>query len=129
MPVPNDTRPQTWRRPHYTALVELVKVVVTVPVTHADTVRDSLAAAGAGRAGNYSACSFSSVGIGRFRPEPGATPWIGVVGLTEQVSEERIEVTSTREDAASVVAAVRRAHPYEEPVIDIYPLVNPDSLF
>jgi len=101
-----------------------VKIVVTVPESHADRVREAMGRAGAGRVGNYSSCSFSSRGVGRFKPEPGAKPAIGSVGALEMVEEERIEVICARALLADVVAAIRAAHPYEEPALDVYPLLD-----
>jgi len=101
-----------------------VKIVVTVPLSDGDKLRAAIAQAGAGQIGNYSACSFSSVGTGRFLPGLGANPTIGTSGKPEEVAEERIEVTCARDKLAKVVAAIRRAHPYEEPSIDIYELLD-----
>lgn len=102
-------------------------LITYVPVADADRVRDALAKAGAGRLGNYEGCSFSSHGIGRFRPLPGAHPAIGTVGLTEEVAEERIEAMVDIKDEAAlrrIVAALRAAHPYEEPAIHVLPMVE-----
>ena len=99
-----------------------VKIVVFVPVSHADVVRDAIGKAGAGKIGNYTFCSFSSKGIGRFKPENGARPAIGEVGKLESVEEERIEVVCSRELAKEVVIAIRKVHPYEEVALDVYPL-------
>ena len=99
-----------------------VKIVVTVPETHADAVREAMGRAGAGQSGHYSFCSFSSKGIGRFKPEPGANPAIGEVGRLESVEEERIEVICGRDILTEVIAAVKKAHPYEEVALDVYPL-------
>lgn len=99
-----------------------VKLVVTVPESHADIVREAIGKAGAGRVGNYSFCSFSSKGTGRFLPLDGANPAIGSIGTLESVSEERIEVNCDQELLTDVVAAIRSVHPYEEPVIDVYAL-------
>ena len=98
------------------------KVTVTVPSSHAGAVREAMGNAGAGRIGNYSHCSFTVKGIGRFRPEKGADPFIGKEGVLEEVEEEFIEVNCSKENLEAVVRAIRKAHPYEEPVIDIYPL-------
>ena len=65
-----------------------VKIVVFVPETHTDAVRDAMGKAGAGKIGNYSFCSFSSKGIGRFKPEQGADPHIGKVGKLEEVNKK-----------------------------------------
>lgn len=101
------------------------KLVVTVPLSHADIVRDAIGKAGAGKVGNYEFCSFSSKGTGRFRPLDGAHPAIGEIGTLEMVEEERIEVTCANELVGSVIAAIKKVHPYEEPVIDVYPMASP----
>jgi hypothetical protein len=101
---------------------DFVKLVVFVPVTHADEVRRVLAEAGAGKFGHYDACSFSSRGIGRFRPLKGSNPAVGTEGVLQEVEEERIEVLCSRAMLRDVITAVKKAHPYEEPAIDILPL-------
>lgn len=101
-----------------------MKIVVFVPATHGDVVRKTLADAGAGHIGNYDFCSFSSVGTGRFRALEGANPFIGQVGKIEEVEEEKIEVICPIEKKDAVLEAVKKAHPYEEPAIDVYPLLN-----
>lgn len=100
------------------------KIVVTVPLTHADSVREAIGAAGGGRLGKYSYCSFSIRGVGRFRPEAGARPHIGSVGKMEEVEEERIEVTCDRALVPDVIAAIKRAHPYEEVALDVWETEN-----
>lgn len=101
-----------------------VKIVVFVPETHTDLVREAMGKAGAGKIGNYSYCSFSSKGTGRFRPEDGAKPHIGEVGKFEEVGEERIEVICSREKLQGVIKAIKEVHPYDEVALDIYPLEN-----
>jgi hypothetical protein len=103
---------------------ELIKIVVTAPLDNADTVREAIGKAGGGKFGNYSFTSFSARGVGRFLPEEGAHPTIGKVGKMEVVEEERIEVTCQKSLLTDIVAAVRQAHSYEEPIIDVYPLEN-----
>ena len=104
----------------------LVKVVVTVPEADADKLRKAIGDADGGRIGNYTHCSFSVKGIGRFVPETGASPAVGEVGKPEKVIEERIEVTCEKNKLGNVVQAIRSNHPYEEPAIDIYPLLLED---
>ena len=98
------------------------KIVVFVPVSHADAMREAIGRAGGGKLGNYSHCSFSVRGVGRFRPEKGAQPAIGRVGKLEEVEEERIEITCDTPLVRDVVAAIVSAHPYEEPALDVWPL-------
>lgn len=103
---------------------EKVKIVVFVPETHADTVRRAIGDAGAGKIGNYSHCSFSSKGQGRFLPLNGANPSIGEVGKSEIVDEERIEFVCEKADLEKVILAMKSAHPYEEVAFDVYPLLD-----
>lgn len=98
------------------------KLAVNVPLSHADAVREAMGKAGAGKVGNYEFCSFSTRGIGRFRPLPGANPHIGEVGKMEEVEEEKIEVVCPREILDTVVSRIKEVHPYEEPAIEISPL-------
>lgn len=98
------------------------KLVVTVPVTHADILRDAIGKTGLDCVGNYGYCSFSTKGVGRFLPLDGANPTIGERGILEAVEEERIEISCMREGVVGIIAAIRAVHPYEEPVIDVYSL-------
>ncbi len=99
-----------------------VKLIVYVPITHADAVRDAMGDAGAGVIGNYSHCSFSVRGQGRFMPLDGANPHIGVVGQAEIVDEDRIEMAVGVDVLPAVIAAMKEAHPYDEIAYDLYPL-------
>lgn len=98
------------------------KLVIYAPLSHADAIRTALGDAGGGRIGNYSHCTFSVRGVGRFKPEEGANPHIGEVGKLEAVEEERIETVCEGVVLKDVLDAVRKAHPYEEPAIDVYPI-------
>ncbi len=98
----------------------LEKIVVFVPVADTDRLIAALAAAGAGRLGDYCDAAFVSAGEGRFRPLPGAHPAIGAVGRAERVAENRVEMVLPPARRSEVVTALRAAHPYEEPAFDIY---------
>lgn len=104
-------------------MTECVRLVTFVPTTHADQVRQAMGEAGAGQIGNYSFCSFSVTGTGRFKPNAAATPAVGERGQINLVEEERIEVACRKDKVADVVAAIKQVHPYEEVVIDIYPVL------
>ncbi|MGD9622039.1 MAG: Nif3-like dinuclear metal center hexameric protein [Mycolicibacterium sp.] len=82
-------------------------------------IRTAMFAAGAGRIGDYSQCSWSVAGTGQFLPNDGAAPAIGSVGSVERVAEDRIEMVAPASHRAEVLAALRSAHPYEEPAFDI----------
>jgi len=101
-----------------------VKLVVFVPISHADAVRQAMGEAGAGKIGNYDFCSFSSRGIGRFCGNEKTNPAVGKAGKFEAVEEERIEVIVPREILEKVIEKVKSVHPYEEIAFDIYPIEN-----
>jgi hypothetical protein len=100
------------------------KLVVTVPSTHAEAVRLAIGEAGAGRIGKYSFCSFTTRGIGRFRPEEGAMPTIGEIGTMEEIEEEKIECQCDESVIDTVLAALKKVHPYEEIAYDLWKLEN-----
>jgi hypothetical protein len=94
-----------------------------VPREALDTVRDALFAAGAGRIGDYERCSWYAQGTGTFRGGEHTHPSVGESGREERVAELRLETVFPEEKQEAVVAALRSAHPYEEPAFDIYPLL------
>lgn len=102
----------------------LDKWVIYVPASGgaADAVREALFAAGAGRLGDYAQCSWSTAGTGQFLPLEGSAPAIGRVGAVERVAEDRVETIAPAARRRAVLAAVRAAHPYEEPAFDILPM-------
>jgi hypothetical protein len=100
------------------------KLVVFVPREALDGVREALFAAGAGRIGNYEHCSWYTEGTGTFLGGEGSSPNVGQAGREERVSELRLETVFPADRQDEVLAALRRAHPYEEPAFDIYELVS-----
>ena len=105
-----------------------VKIAVFVPLTHCDIVRKAIGDIDGGMIGNYSHCSFSSKGIGRFKPNEKATPHIGKANKLEEVEEEKIEFICQRNIAKKIIAAIKKVHPYEEIALDIYPLIEEKEL-
>lgn len=101
---------------------EYVTLVLTVPESHASIVREAMGRAGAGRQGNYAYGSFSVKGTGRFLPLKGAHPFVGQEGVLEECPEERIEAPCHRAVLDQVLEAIKKTHPYEETIIDIYPV-------
>ena len=95
------------------------KIRTAVPVANASVVRQAMGDAGAGVQGNYSHCSGSYLTTGRFTPLAGANPAIGSVGQPEEVEEEMIEMLCHKDKIQQVIVALKKAHPYEEPAIDI----------
>lgn len=105
-------------------MTELVVIVCFAPLGHAGAIREALANAGAGRIGEYSACSFSARGEGRFLPSADATPHIGQPGMPEVVDEVRIECICPRPLARTAVAAMLATHPYEQPAWHCYSVLH-----
>jgi dinuclear metal center YbgI/SA1388 family protein len=101
------------------------KLVTFVPPKSLEKVADALFAAGAGRIGDYERCSYRLDGVGTFFGADSTTPVVGRKGRLERVRETRLEVALPVSRIADVAAALKRAHPYEEPAFDIYPLATP----
>ena len=102
----------------------LLKLAVYVPVSHADVVREALFGAGCGNIGGYDSCSYNVEGVGTFRAGDGCNPFCGKVGELHKEYEVRIETVMPAYLRNKVVSALLKAHPYEEPAYDIYPLKN-----
>ncbi len=103
------------------------KIVVFVPDSDLNRVADALFAAGAGNIGQYSQCSFRLEGTGTFFGSEAANPTVGQKGRREEVREWRLEAVCPEASIGPAVSAMRRAHSYEEPAYDIYPLHTPGS--
>ncbi|MFZ5912209.1 MAG: cytochrome C biogenesis protein [Chloroflexota bacterium] len=101
-----------------------VKLEIFVPQAYALKIRDELAKIGVGRIGNYDHCVAVYPVQGYFRPLPGADPFDGKIGQISETVEYKIEVNCKRELVEEAIQAIRRVHPYEEPLINVIPLVN-----
>ena len=104
--------------------INKVKIIVTVPKENTEEVRNAICNEGAGVIGNYSYCSMSTKCIGTFKPNDEANPYIGEKNKLEFVEEDKLEVVCPVEKVKDVVSKLREAHPYEEPAIDIIPLID-----
>ena len=100
------------------------KLVVFVPLGHEEDVKKALFKAGAGQQGDYKNCCWQCLGIGQFKPGASADPVMGIAGKLETVSEWRIETLIPLSAQQKIITALRKAHPYEEPAFEIYPLLE-----
>lgn len=98
------------------------KVVVFVPANAVDRVAGAIFENGAGRIGDYTHCSFRSPGQGTFFGTESTDPAVGRRGRLERVDEIRLEAVAPRSRMSAIVTAIRAAHPYEVPAIDLFPL-------
>lgn len=96
-----------------------LKLTAYVPSDARAALVDALSAAGAGVIGNFERCAYWGSGVGTFRPGAGASPVIGAVGSVEEVAEDRVEMMLDESAAPAVLAALKKAHPYEEPAFDL----------
>lgn len=102
----------------------LYKIVVFVPRGYERKVLSAMDDAGTGSIGNYSNCSFRTDGLGSFKPLEGSNPFIGKLGVQEEVEEIKIEAIVAEKLLNKVIKALLKVHPYEEVAYDIYPLKN-----
>ncbi|HSF61135.1 MAG TPA: hypothetical protein VLA69_05530 [Gaiellaceae bacterium] len=101
-----------------------VKLVWFVPADALDATREAIFDAGAGTIGEYERCSWYTAGTGTFLGAEGTSPSVGESGAEEHVPELRVETVVPADALDDVVAALRDAHPYEEPAYDVYPLLD-----
>jgi len=104
--------------------VKKVKIIVTIPIANVGEVRNAICEAGAGIIGNYRHCSTSTKCIGTFKPTDKANPYIGSKNKLEFVEEEKLEVVCDIELVKNVITKLYEVHPYEQPGIDIIPLID-----
>ena len=107
--------------------IKRVKIFVTIPLENVAQVREAVCSAGAGLIGNYSFCSYSVKGVGSFKPNEKANPYIGTKNELEFVEEEKLEFICNIENVKNILNVLRKVHPYEEPGIDIVPLIEEDE--
>jgi len=100
------------------------KIVTFVPEESVDAVVDALAAAGAGAIGEYARCAWTAAGSGTYVAGAQARPTVGEASLRQDVAERRVEMVAPRSTRRHVLSALRGAHPYEEPAVDVYELAT-----
>ena len=108
--------------------IKRVKVFVTIPLDSVQKVRETVCNAGAGIIGEYTFCTSSTTSVGTFIPSENANPHIGERNKLEFVEEEKLEVICDINITKKVVQKLREIHPYEEPAIDIIPLISEEDL-
>jgi len=98
----------------------MFKLCFYVPESQLETVKNAVFDAGAGRSGAYDRVCWQVLGQGQFRPLPGSNPQLGVTGQVQTVAEYKVEMAVDDDLLDAVVAALLRAHPYEEPAYDVW---------
>ncbi|MDQ1362161.1 MAG: hypothetical protein QG652_21 [Pseudomonadota bacterium] len=102
----------------------MYKIGIFIPASHLESVKQAMFTAGAGRIGNYDCCAWQTLGQGQFRPLQHSNPFIGNQGVVETVEEYRVEMVCADELIKPVIAAMKKAHPYETPAYDVWQLAN-----
>ncbi|MFY0644936.1 MAG: Nif3-like dinuclear metal center hexameric protein [Bacteroidia bacterium] len=105
----------------------LLKLASYVPKENTEAVLNALFTAGAGKIGNYSACSFSTDGFGTFKGNEHSNPVKGKKGVKHTENEQKIEVILKKELQYQVLNALIKSHPYEEVAYEFYPTLNTDQ--
>lgn len=100
----------------------MYKISVFIPETHLEPVKTALFNAGAGRIGDYDSCAWQCLGQGQFRPLQNSKPFIGQPGEVETVQEYKVEMVCQDSLIKTAIAAMKKAHPYEEPAYDVWKL-------
>ena len=98
------------------------KLEIFVPESRLEAIREALWSVDAGHIGQYDHCMSYSPVTGCWRPLPGTTPFLGEENRLSEEPELKVEVVCRTERVEETVAAVKAAHPYEEPVVNVIPL-------
>lgn len=98
------------------------RLEIYVPETHAEAVKTAIFAAGAGRIGAYDRCAWQTLGAGQFRPLPGSRPFLGEINRVERTAEIKIETICPAAAMPEIIAALKKAHPYETPAFQYWPV-------
>lgn len=102
----------------------MYKIAVYIPESDTETVKTAMFLAGAGRLGHYEQVSWQVLGQGQFRPLEGSSPAIGEQDKLEKLAEYRVEMQCEEPFIADVIAAMKAAHPYEEPAYEVVRLID-----
>ena len=108
--------------------VKRVKIFVTVPCENTQEVRKAVCSAWAGIIGEYSYCSTCVKSLGTFIPNNNANPYIWEKNKMEFIEEDKLEFICDIDNVKFVLSELRKVHPYEEPAIDIVPLIDEKDL-
>lgn len=100
----------------------MYKICFYVPVEYADKVKNALFESGAGKIGNYACCAWQVLGEGQFMPLAGSQAFLGSENQLEKVLEYKVEMVCHDNCVKEVIAALRKAHPYEEPAYQVLKL-------
>jgi hypothetical protein len=100
------------------------KIEIFIPEEFVTMLRDELAQVGAGRIGNYDHCLAFSLVHGSWRPLQGSDPYDGEIGKISEGTEAKVEVNCRGDLVHAALEAIRRIHPYDEPLVNIIPLAN-----
>ena len=102
----------------------MYKIGFYVPESHLESVKVAMFAVGAGQVGKYQACAWQVKGQGQFKPEKGSDPYLGEVEKITYIEEYRVELVCQSEFLSAVIAAMKRAHPYEEVAYDVVLMID-----
>ncbi|MDP4549169.1 MAG: NGG1p interacting factor NIF3 [Marinobacter sp.] len=100
----------------------MFKVCYFVPESHLEITKRALFEAGAGKIGDYDSCAWQCQGKGQFRPLAGSDPFLGEQGELEVVTEFKVELVCVEDRIQGAIAALKQAHPYEEPAYEVFRL-------
>jgi structural toxin protein (hemagglutinin/hemolysin) RtxA len=97
----------------------MYKITFYAPITHVEQIKSAMFAAGAGKIGEYSHCAWQVLGEGQFMPLDKSNAFIGEKNRLEKISEYKVEMVCAVEYIHDTIAALKQAHPYEEPAYQV----------
>lgn len=102
----------------------MYKICFYAPDSHVEKIKNSMFAKGAGQIGNYACCAWQTSGEGQFMPLDGSNAFVGQQDRLEKVEEYKVEMVCDDHHIQDAIAALKTAHPYEEPAYQVFKLEN-----
>lgn len=106
----------------------IFKICVYVPIEYTDTIMDVIDKSVDPICPNYKRTFSVSEVTGAWKPFKDSKPFVGEQDEMEKVIENKIEFVVKKKDLNDVIIKIKETHPYEESMIDVYPVYNWKSI-
>ena len=106
----------------------LTQLITYCPKEALNPIQNELFKIGAGKVSSkYDQCSFSSEGLGGFRPLNNANPVLGEINNRTEIDEKKLELIFPTHLESKIKKKLFEIHPYEEVAYQFIRLVNRNS--
>ncbi len=104
--------------------IKKVNISVTIPKKNLKKIKKVLFDDGIGKIGNYTNCSLTTKCMGTYKPTKLSNPYIVQKNKLQRIKEIKLELICNIDEVSKSIDIIKRIHPYEEPVINIIPIID-----